>query len=74
MPPTPSAAWKYFTRSSNKKSATCNLCGVNLLTGGNVARANFGKSHMLLGMFYLYLQLLCHLSAYSQPLDCSSIN
>ncbi|KAH3793520.1 hypothetical protein DPMN_147034 [Dreissena polymorpha] len=30
MPPTPSAAWKYFTRSSDKKSATCNLCGVNL--------------------------------------------
>ncbi|KAH3833918.1 hypothetical protein DPMN_107234 [Dreissena polymorpha] len=30
MPPTPSAAWKYFTRSSDKKSATCNLCGANL--------------------------------------------
>ncbi|KAH3813616.1 hypothetical protein DPMN_142081 [Dreissena polymorpha] len=37
MPPTPSAAWKYFTRSSDKKSATCNLCGVTYIQSGTTS-------------------------------------
>ncbi|KAH3788388.1 hypothetical protein DPMN_166527 [Dreissena polymorpha] len=37
MPPTPSAAWKYFTRPSDKKSATCNFCGANLTYMGGTS-------------------------------------
>ena len=37
MPHMPSAVWKYFTRSSDKKSASCNLCGTNLTYLGATA-------------------------------------
>ena len=29
MPPSPSTVWKHFTRTSDKKSGTCNLCGAS---------------------------------------------
>ncbi|KAH3891637.1 hypothetical protein DPMN_015742 [Dreissena polymorpha] len=37
MPLTHSDAWQYFTRSSDKKSATCNLCGANLTYMGSTS-------------------------------------